>query len=399
MLTYKTIDYYRLDGQTNVKDRNSFMRNFNTPDHPVNVFILTTRAGGLGINLTSASIVILLDSDWNPQMDLQAMDRAHRIGQTKDVYVYRLITKDTIEEKIIERQVMKLKYDFILLEKGRTQKKKSKDYRFSLNKLCEDEIKDLAYFGVSSILKLERSTADTPGLIDIDSLLHEGEKNAEMLSNILEQKIKEYGEKALEFRSESNYLQFVHDYGEEENSKKLTLQELQKAYYEGERRKREREDREELAKNLDYFERHVPVPQPFQFYQERDVLLYLRKKQERYLFCLRLGLKAPEEYKLTKDEKEKLSFLEQTGFGNWTRKEFEIFVIFSGKYGRLNIEEVSLHMSHKSTDEVYRYACVFWQRLEELASEALPVLNYIEKREYKLYLKHALYFTVNLHLL
>ena len=65
------------------------------------VFLLSTRAGGLGINLTSADTVIIYDSDWNPQMDLQAMDRAHRIGQKNIVNVYRLITENTIEEKII----------------------------------------------------------------------------------------------------------------------------------------------------------------------------------------------------------------------------------------------------------------------------------------------------------
>ena len=65
--------------------------------------MLSTRAGGLGINLMTANHVILYDSDWNPQVDLQAMDRAHRIGQKKKVYVYRLITKSTVEEKILER--------------------------------------------------------------------------------------------------------------------------------------------------------------------------------------------------------------------------------------------------------------------------------------------------------
>ena len=67
------------------------------------MFLISTRAGGLGLNLMSANHVVLYDSDWNPQVDLQAMDRAHRIGQTKKVYVYRLITKDTVEEKMIER--------------------------------------------------------------------------------------------------------------------------------------------------------------------------------------------------------------------------------------------------------------------------------------------------------
>lgn len=68
-----------------------------SPDSNKFIFLLSTRAGGLGINLTSADTVIIYDSDWNPQMDLQAMDRAHRIGQKNMVNVYRLITQDTIE--------------------------------------------------------------------------------------------------------------------------------------------------------------------------------------------------------------------------------------------------------------------------------------------------------------
>lgn len=65
------------------------------------IFLLSTRAGGLGINLTAADTVIIYDSDFNPQMDLQAMDRAHRIGQKSMVNVYRLITEHTVEEKIV----------------------------------------------------------------------------------------------------------------------------------------------------------------------------------------------------------------------------------------------------------------------------------------------------------
>jgi SWI/SNF-related matrix-associated actin-dependent regulator of chromatin subfamily A member 5 len=67
----------------------------------------------------SANHVILYDSDWNPQVDLQAMDRAHRIGQKKKVYVYRLITKSTVEEKILERQAIRLKLDQIVIQSGK----------------------------------------------------------------------------------------------------------------------------------------------------------------------------------------------------------------------------------------------------------------------------------------
>ncbi len=67
------------------------------------MFILSTRAGGLGINLMTANQVVIYDSDFNPHVDIQAIDRCHRIGQTKEVHVYRLVSEDTIEENIIER--------------------------------------------------------------------------------------------------------------------------------------------------------------------------------------------------------------------------------------------------------------------------------------------------------
>lgn len=90
------------------------------------VFLLSTRAGGLGINLTAADTVIIYDSDWNPQMDLQAMDRAHRIGQKNLVNVYRLITENTIEEKIIERQLVKLKWDNLVIQQAKNSSQKNK---------------------------------------------------------------------------------------------------------------------------------------------------------------------------------------------------------------------------------------------------------------------------------
>lgn len=85
------------------------------------MFLLTTRAGGLGINLVTADIVVLFDSDWNPQADLQAMDRAHRIGQTKQVYVFRFITQDAVEERILDRATQKLKLDQLVIQEGRAQ--------------------------------------------------------------------------------------------------------------------------------------------------------------------------------------------------------------------------------------------------------------------------------------
>ena len=105
-LTYRNYKYCRLDGSTKLEDRRDTVADFqSTPE--IFVFLLSTRAGGLGINLTSADTVIFYDSDSNPTIDSQAMDRAHRLGQTRQVTVYRLITRGTIEERIRKRALQK----------------------------------------------------------------------------------------------------------------------------------------------------------------------------------------------------------------------------------------------------------------------------------------------------
>lgn len=108
---WKGYIYCRLDGGIRSKDRAAIIEDFNKPGSDKFIFLLSTRAGALGINLATADTVIIYDSDWNPQQDLQAMDRAHRIGQTKQVRVFRLITKDSVEERIDETAEIKLKLD------------------------------------------------------------------------------------------------------------------------------------------------------------------------------------------------------------------------------------------------------------------------------------------------
>jgi len=82
--------YLRLDGSTRIDQRQLLMEKFNT-DKKIFIFILSTRSGGIGVNLTGADTVVFYDSDWNPTMDAQAQDRCHRIGQTRDVHIYRLV--------------------------------------------------------------------------------------------------------------------------------------------------------------------------------------------------------------------------------------------------------------------------------------------------------------------
>ena len=92
----------RLDGTTSATERQVLIERFNKPDSPLFCFLLSTRAGGQGINLATADTVIIFDSDFNPHMDLQALARAYRIGQRRDVMVYRLVTRGTIEERVMQ---------------------------------------------------------------------------------------------------------------------------------------------------------------------------------------------------------------------------------------------------------------------------------------------------------
>merc|ERR1719392_615919 len=101
------ISYLRLDGSVPAASRHTIVSKFNS-DPSIDLLLLSTSVGGLGLNLTGADTVIFVEHDWNPMKDLQAMDRAHRIGQKKVVNVYRLITRNTLEEKIMSLQKFKL---------------------------------------------------------------------------------------------------------------------------------------------------------------------------------------------------------------------------------------------------------------------------------------------------
>lgn len=109
----------RIDGSIAQSDRQEQILSFNEPDSETRIFLLSTRAGGQGINLASADTVLLFDSDWNPQQDLQAQDRAHRIGQTRPVIVYRFATKGTVEQMLLEKADSKRRLEKLVIQKGR----------------------------------------------------------------------------------------------------------------------------------------------------------------------------------------------------------------------------------------------------------------------------------------
>ncbi|GES77829.1 SNF2-family ATP dependent chromatin remodeling factor snf21 [Rhizophagus clarus] len=128
-LNFRGYKYLRLDGTTKAEDRSIKLNEFNAADSSYFVFLLSTRAGGLGLNLQSADTVIIFDSDWNPHQDLQAQDRAHRIGQTKEVRILRLISQKSIEETILARAQYKLDIDGKVIQAGKFDNKSTAEER------------------------------------------------------------------------------------------------------------------------------------------------------------------------------------------------------------------------------------------------------------------------------
>uniref|UniRef100_A0A1I8PUN8 ATP-dependent helicase brm n=1 Tax=Stomoxys calcitrans TaxID=35570 RepID=A0A1I8PUN8_STOCA len=117
-LSWRQFGYLRLDGTTKAEDRGELLRKFNAKDSDYFVFLLSTRAGGLGLNLQTADTVVIFDSDWNPHQDLQAQDRAHRIGQRNEVRVLRLMTVNSVEERILAAARYKLNMDEKVIQAG-----------------------------------------------------------------------------------------------------------------------------------------------------------------------------------------------------------------------------------------------------------------------------------------
>lgn len=152
----------RLDGSMNSDERQRQMDSFNAPDSRDFIFLLSTRAGGLGINLATADTVIIYDSDWNPQNDLQAEARAHRIGQTKVVNIYRLVTGNTIEENILERARQKMILDQLVIQQMDKMHKKdlAKILQFKAEEIFQENSVD-AEVNIEDILARAEETTVT----------------------------------------------------------------------------------------------------------------------------------------------------------------------------------------------------------------------------------------------
>uniref|UniRef100_A0A673BWX0 Probable global transcription activator SNF2L2 n=1 Tax=Sphaeramia orbicularis TaxID=375764 RepID=A0A673BWX0_9TELE len=138
--SYRNFQYLRLDGTTKSEDRAALLKKFNEEGSQYFIFLLSTRAGGLGLNLQAADTVVIFDSDWNPHQDLQAQDRAHRIGQQNEVRVLRLCSVNSVEEKILAAAKYKLNVDQKVIQAGMfDQKSSSHERRAFLQAILEHE--------------------------------------------------------------------------------------------------------------------------------------------------------------------------------------------------------------------------------------------------------------------
>ncbi|CAL0301221.1 unnamed protein product [Lupinus luteus] len=382
-LMFQGYQYCRIDGNTGGDERDASIEAFNKPGSEKFVFLLSTRAGGLGINLATADVVILYDSDWNPQVDLQAQDRAHRIGQKKEVQVFRFCTEYTIEEKVIERAYKKLALDALVIQQGRLAEQKT------VNK---DELLQMVRFGAEMVFSSKDSTITDE---DIDRIIAKGEEaTAE-----LDAKMKKFTEDAIKFKMDDTAE--LYDFDDEKDENKVDFKKIvSDNWIEPSKRERKRNYSES-----EYFKQtmrqggptkpkepripRMPQLHDFQFFNTQR-LSELYEKEVRYLVQAHqknqvkdsIDVDEPEELgdPLTAEELEEKEHLLEQGFSSWSRKDFNTFIRACEKYGRNDIKSIASEMEGKTEEEVERYAMVFKERYKEL-NDYDRIIKNIERGE------------------
>lgn len=375
---FREYKYCRLDGGTAHDDRMEAIDAYNKPGSEKFIFLLTTRAGGLGINLTSADIVVLYDSDWNPQADLQAMDRAHRIGQTKQVYVFRFVTENAVEEKVLERAAQKLRLDQLVIQQGRAQQNTK-----AANK---DELVDMIQHGAERIINSAESMEVQD---DIEDIITRGEARTQELNS----KYAQLNFDDLQiFKSETTTNWEGENYG---GKKKIGL-----AWIEPSKRERKANysvdgyyrDTMRLGGNRTMGPRGSRGPKQiaandFQFFPPRMIelqeqeALHLRRIQG-YVAPLREdpsmtaeeleAERAAEQEmvdtaeELNEEEIAEKETLNSEGFGDWNKREYQGFIRGCESYGRNAYELIQIEIPTKSVDQIRDYANVFWERFTEI---------------------------------
>uniref|UniRef100_W8AZH4 Chromodomain-helicase-DNA-binding protein 1 n=1 Tax=Ceratitis capitata TaxID=7213 RepID=W8AZH4_CERCA len=181
-LQKRHFSFQRLDGSIKGEMRRQALDHFNAEGSQDFCFLLSTRAGGLGINLATADTVIIFDSDWNPQNDLQAQARAHRIGQKNQVNIYRLVTARSVEEQIVERAKQKMVLDHLVIQRmdttGRTVLDKSGASSSNATPFNKDDLSEILKFGAEELFKDEQENDDEL-VCDIDEILRRAETRNE----------------------------------------------------------------------------------------------------------------------------------------------------------------------------------------------------------------------------
>jgi helicase SWR1 len=197
--------YVRLDGSTKVEIRQNIVDRFNN-DNKIFCFISSTRSGGIGLNLTGADSIVFYDTDWNPAMDKQAQDRCHRIGQTRTVNIYRLITLSTIEENIFKKSIQKRELNYVIMEDGKFD---MENFNINNNKI-----------NFKSIVQEENLIKDdsVKKLLEFENLQFENEEDQKNLEQLLiriedqedVQAMKNVSKELLdEYEQENNEQQFI----------------------------------------------------------------------------------------------------------------------------------------------------------------------------------------------
>lgn len=404
---FREYQYCRIDGTTAHEDRIAAIDEYNKPGSEKFIFLLTTRAGGLGINLTTADIVVLFDSDWNPQADLQAMDRAHRIGQTKQVVVFRFVTENAIEEKVLERAAQKLRLDQLVIQQGRAQQQ-------TKNAASKDELLGMIQHGAASVFHTKGATGALAGGNDVsedvlDEILRKGEERTAELNK----KYEKLGIDELQkFTTDNAYEWNGQDFTE--RKKDIGISWIEPA-------KRERKEqfysidkyyRQALSTGGRTADTKPKVPRApkqiaihdWQFFPPG--LQELQEKETAY-FHKEIGYKAvlpegPEEelsereaerdleqreidnaVPLTEEEQAEKARMSEEGFAHWNRRDFQQFINGSAKFGRTDYEGIATEVDSKTPEEVKEYAKVFWKRYTEI-QDYPKYLRVIEQGEEKM---------------
>ena len=366
-------EYCRIDGSTDGNVRDDHIEKFNAPGSSKFIFLLSTRAGGLGINLATADIVILYDSDWNPQVDLQAQDRAHRIGQTKPVKVFRFITEKTVEERIIERATKKLKLDALVIQQGRLQEQSKS--------LSKNDLVGMIKYGADEVLRAKGSTISDD---DIDAILARGEertkKNEEQISKSAEESLYNF--------TMDGGVGSVYDWEEPKNEEEGKL-EMLTTWIEPSKRERKKNYNEDQ-----YFKSQMsggggpkapklpkmPQTYDFQFYNSKRLTELIDKEKnaiiQKWEITERVknGDPAPEGaptlediVEMTPEELEEKEDLLSEGFQEWSKRDFNNYVRACEKYGRAALDEISSEVDGKVRDDIEKYHKTFWKRHKEIA--------------------------------